>query len=462
MTRRSIYYFTFLLIVLGSVTCKKQDEFLAEKPTAALAEITSLSDIQKLLNNESLFNDGNVPDLPEVSSDEYYVTYAGWIERVYTEQAAYLWEKKVYSAGENVRDWYNPYTQIYYANTILDRLPDIKIDAGEKQMVDRLKGTALFFRAFAYFNLLQVFAAPYDSTTAQRDLGVPLRLISDFNVRVGRNTQEECYNQIFQDLSDAYQLLPERPIQLTQPGKLTVNALLARIYNCLGKYEMALSFANKTLEKNGILVDYNQLTNTDYFFITSPDRFLQEDIFHCTMHFYGMYSFSTGIVDSTLYSMFEDNDLRKGLFFMNYADGLRFKGSYEYVNFGYCFSGLATDEIYLIRAESYARRGDIQNAMKDMNTLLVKRYKAGTFVPLNASSVDDALRKVLNERRKELCYRGLRWLDLRRLNKDTRFAVTLKRVLNGVNYVLPPNDVRYTFPIPDRELALNNIPQNPR
>jgi len=45
---------------------------------------------------------------------------------------------------------------------------------------------------------------------------------------------------------------------------------------------------------------------------------------------------------------------------------------------------------------------------------------------------------------------------------ETRFAVTLKRVLNGTIYELPPNDPRYTLPIPQSELNLNPIPQNSR
>jgi hypothetical protein len=92
----------------------------------------------------------------------------------------------------------------------------------------------------------------------------------------------------------------------------------------------------------------------------------------------------------------------------------------------------------------------------------VTRWAKGTFIPFTASSSDDALIQILNERRKELLYRGLRWTDLRRLNKDPRFAITLKRIINGVSYTLPPNDNRYAWPIPDNEIALTNMPQNER
>jgi len=68
----------------------------------------------------------------------------------------------------------------------------------------------------------------------------------------------------------------------------------------------------------------------------------------------------------------------------------------------------------------------------------------------------------LKERRKELLFRGLRWTDLRRLNLDPRFAVTLARNVSGQIYSLPPEDPRYAWPIPDDEIQASGIPQNPR
>ena len=56
----------------------------------------------------------------------------------------------------------------------------------------------------------------------------------------------------------------------------------------------------------------------------------------------------------------------------------------------------------------------------------------------------------------------MRWEDLRRLNKEPRFATTLQRVSKGTTYTLAPNDPKYTFPIPDIEITLSGIPQNPR
>ena len=92
-----------------------------------------------------------------------------------------------------------------------------------------------------------------------------------------------------------------------------------------------------------------------------------------------------------------------------------------------------------------------------------KRWKAGTFIPFTAATATDALTKIINEKRKELPFTGsIRWEDLRRLNKEPQFAKTLIRILNGQTYSLPPNDAKYTLPIPDDEIRLSGIAQNIR
>lgn len=76
---------------------------------------------------------------------------------------------------------------------------------------------------------------------------------------------------------------------------------------------------------------------------------------------------------------------------------------------------------------------------------------------------NELLHKIILERRKELVFRGLRWTDLRRLNKETEFAITLRRTVKGMEYVLPPNDPRYTQQIPFSVISFNkDMPQNIR
>ena len=181
---------------------------------------------------------------------------------------------------------------------------------------------------------------------------------------------------------------------------------------------------------------------------------------------YGWESFpgnAQDFVDSNLYNSYAVNDLRQSAFYSLTSDSIPvFDGAYV-GSTGYFFSGIGTDEMYLTRAEGYARQGNVALAMSDLNTLLQARWLTGFFTTLSASTADEALAIILNERNKELPFTELiRWIDLRRLNRDSRFAKTLFRNLNGQVYSLPPNDNRYVYPIPPDEIKLSGIEQNPR
>jgi hypothetical protein len=132
-----------------------------------------------------------------------------------------------------------------------------------------------------------------------------------------------------------------------------------------------------------------------------------------------------------------------------------------YSESAFVFSGIATDEMYLIKAECLARAGKVDEGIQTLNALLIKRWKTGTFVPFVAANVNDAMTKILKERRKELVFRTLRWEDLRRLQNDPLFSVTPKRIVNGQEYSLEPNSPRYLLKIPPTVIQLTGIQQNP-
>ncbi len=99
--------------------------------------------------------------------------------------------------------------------------------------------------------------------------------------------------------------------------------------------------------------------------------------------------------------------------------------------------------------------------MSDLNTLLIKRWAAGTFIPVTADNVEEALSIILAERRKELVFRGRRWLDIKRLNKEGK-NIVLMRNIHGKTYTILPNDLRYALAIPETVIQLSGMQQNPR
>jgi hypothetical protein len=163
-------------------------------------------------------------------------------------------------------------------------------------------------------------------------------------------------------------------------------------------------------------------------------------------------------VDTALYQSYAENDLRKQAFYFPLDPGYVFIGTYN-GNISSLFTGIATDEVYLMRAECRARQGDIQRAMDDLNTLLVTRFETGTFKEFTASNKEEALKVILEERRKELPFRCLRWMDIKRLNKEGA-NIVLKRIVGSETYTLAPNDKKYALPLPPDIIKLTGIPQN--
>jgi hypothetical protein len=454
-----LFNYVICIVFIFINGCKKQDKFLDEKPNQALAIPTTLEDFQSLLNNDMLLNTVCDPSLGTISGDEFYVTTDVWsAASTPAERNAYIFAQSFYQGSIFNDDWNKPYQQIYYANIILNGLDKISIPPGSQSgQYNQIKGSALFIRANAFYNLVQTFSMPYDSVTANTDMGIALRLSPDLNIKSTRASVKQCYDQILADLKEALSLLPATSNYKTRPSKLAANALLARVYLGMRDYTKAFEHSNACLLQNNTLTDFNTLSPTSF---SISNDFLAEDIYHTSLIFYSLLHRRNSIVDSNLYRSYDSNDLRKSLYFFTSSGQIRFRGTYDYN--GNKFSGLATDEMYLIRAECNARFGNLTSAMNDLNTLLIKRWKTNTFNPLIATSANDALIQILNERKKELIFRGLRWTDLRRLNKETGLQMPINHIINGVTYKLLPNDPKYALPIPDNEIQLSNLLQNPR
>ncbi|WP_121811347.1 RagB/SusD family nutrient uptake outer membrane protein [Mucilaginibacter kameinonensis] len=454
---------TFPYIIIGLVIALSacQKGFLEQKPDQALLVPETLTDFQSLLDNSNSVMNYS-PYLSTISSDDIYTPSNGLAGQSVEIQNSYVWAPVIFQSTSGI-DWTRPYQQVFYANIVLDGLKDFKGAASITQL-NELRGAAYFYRAFAFYNIAQEFAPPYNPASAQADPGIPLRLSSDVNDKTVRSTLRQTYEQIIADLNQAHNLLPANTAFKTRPTKTAADALLARVYQTMQDYDQALTYANQSLQGGPKLLDYNSLAPSAAFPMPVALRNgTDEVIFYAVLINNGMLNGTASLtgIDTALYKTYSGNDLRKKLFFNDSGNHIyRFRGSYTGTSLP--FSGLATDEQYLIRAECYARTGHPEAAMADLNALLQMRYQTGSFIPLTASGASDALGQVLLERRKELVYRDLRWTDLRRLNQDPQFAKTLVRTVKDQNYTLAPNDNKYVFPIPDEVISTSGIQQNPR
>lgn len=443
-----------LLLLIGS-GCKK--EFLSIKPDKALVIPATLKDLQAIANNTAVMTGDNrsglTPLQGELSDDNMRYTDNAWANLNLIEKNSYIWAKDPFAPATVLADWNKPYQAVFYANVILQGLEN-QTTAQNTAEKDDLKGTALFYRAHAFFQLLQIFAPQYSSTAAATDLGIPLPLHTNVMALNKRKTLAQSYQQVIQDLEMASPLLTETPLYKTRPCKTAVQGLLSRIYLIMGNYDQAFRCADAYLKSKNQLLNFNTLNLTDARPI--PNLNNPELVYFSSMVSY-LSTLSTALVSPELYNLYPLNDLRRDAFFkLQPSQDILYKLG-NYTGGSYYFSGIATGEILLIRAECYARKDNKDEAMDDLNKLRSNRIAAASYQNLQATTTNQALELILKERRLELCFRGLRWSDLRRLNKEPRFAVTLTRTVSGGTYTLPPNDPRYIYPIPATETDYNPL-----
>ncbi|SEM85058.1 SusD family protein [bacterium A37T11] len=452
MKNRYIYGVIIFGLVLNT-GCKK---YLDSIPDKSESVPQTLVDFRQILDYGILYNQ-NSPGLHEFAGDDVTIPDGQFSSTNIIARNSYIWADNHYN-GQSIGDWQFPYLAIYYANVVLDALKSFNMNENNMLDYNAIKGTALYYRGFNHYCLTQVFAKPFSTGTASRDLGIPYKENSLIDEKVKRGTLAETYAKIFADLKSSVSLLPKEVTDRNKnrPTKASVYAVLARIYLSMSDYSHAKMYADSCLNTYNTLINYNDIIPGTFAF-KGPPTYNAEVLCLSSTSFYLNFI----PVSSELYNLYDIDDLRKTYFF---RPNVRF-GSHEfrgsYLTGVYPFNGPATDEVYLIRAECLARSGNKQGSLDDLNALLINRYKTGSYHPYTVDQVSDILGLVLTERRKELVFRGLRWSDLRRFNLEGgAYAKDITHTVNGVTYTLKKNDPKYVFPIPDAEITLSGIEQN--
>jgi SusD family. len=453
--------FIFFVIVLSS--CGKN--FLEVKTASNIVTPRTAADFQAILDNgASLMNANQGYLLSIVGSDEYYLSSSAWHAlplRAVIQKNAYVWADNVYE-GNTVDDWNEAYKRILNANVALEGASNSEPEPSTAEEWNNVKGSALFFRAYNFYQLAQLFCKPFDSNTANQDLGIPLRLEPDVTLKTKRATLAQTYNRIVADLEEAADLLPDRGMIKMRPSKAAALGLLARVYLQLDDYQKAGQYADQALAIQDDLVDYNTLpTDTPFPFNRDYGETNAGVVFFSASPTVTVLHNSRMEVDTTLLALYDVHDLRRTMYYDVGNNGnVFFRGSYY--GFSVPFTGITTSELLLIRAECSARLGYTEAALADINQLNAMRFEPGSFQPYEQLDAEKALALVLDERQRELAFRGLRWEDLRRLNKDPKFAKTIYRKIDDRLFTLEPNSSRYVWPIPPDVIELGGLEQNNR
>jgi SusD family. len=450
-----------LVIILFAVALSSCKKYLDKKSDTSLVVPSTLEDFQALMDRSATMN-LITPSTGEASADDYFLLPDTYNAQSDLLKKIYTWVPRDYNYSN---DWSNCYLSVYVANLCLERLPLVPKTASNESKWNYIKGAALFYRSYAFLNLVWLHGKAYDASTSDTDPGIVLRLSSDVNTQSVRASVKACYDTVIAHTKEAVQYLPDFAENVYRPSKVAAYALLARAYLSMRKYSEALQYADLCLGKQNYLIDFNgdpvingSLSGTAPF---KSYQFNGEIIFYSQMNRNTSLIFpAQARIDTLLYQQYDANDWRRTAFFRSIGGYVQFKGNYS-GNANFHFSGLATDEMFLIRAECYAREGNVALAMADLNTLMQKRWKNSVpFPTFEALDADEALDLILTERRKELVMRGLRWIDIKRLNKEGR-NIELTRVLpDGSVVKLLPNANYYALPLPKDIIDMTGIPQN--
>lgn len=355
--------------------------------------------------------------------------------------------------------WESHFEKIMACNTIFDYIGSVK---GRDEIRNRVLAEAHFFRAFYYFNFINIYGKPYNE--APDSPGVPIKLTSKFNPNLmPRNTVREVYEQIVKDLNDAESYYAkfnnDYYISPYKPSAVLLYAFRSRVALYMEDWESSKEYAQKVFKSQHRFTIYDlngfaPTSLTPYLSYTNIENVNSETIYaysnpNSTLGIIDPYMTipkNTGINQSNekltvrlliasddLMNRYKDGDLRKENYvvtFLSSNTNKKIPGYYlpygkininsqntpagNSKDFGLCFR---LSEIYLNYAESCAKLGGANTAaaIEKMSELLSKRYIVGSpnaAVPaLTGNELVDYIRE---ERRKELCFEGHRWFDQRR------------------------------------------------
>ena len=447
-----------------------QDEF-EPKTTEAFRE---------LLNGEGYNFSSSVNPLTYMMDDDVEsVSTSSWDDIQRIQQELYTWQPDFYSFQDEEGTYTSSNKDVYknlYELIMACNIVNEYIDGSQGTDADKaiVRAEALSLRAFYYLQLVNLYAYPYndkdhDPSTA---LGVPLVLASEvFDEGEPRSTVKKVYDQIAADIEQACDLFGQ---DKTNRGVFRISytaahLLASRIYLYMENWDKVIEHATYALETAPELADLNNYTIDNTYNPTNGviSRNFPETIF---LGGYRAISGSYGLmgtpfnVSSDLFNSYADNDLRIGTYLMEASSYLPYnymllKSSSEQE---YAWR---TSELYLNRAEAYIELymdGDQaagQKAVDDLNTLLSKRYR--DYEPLTLKPADELLELYREERRKELCFEGFRWFDLRRYGMPQLEHILIDQNGNSTRYILKEKDPSYVLPLPDNALEHNsNLIQN--
>jgi len=345
--------------------------------------------------------------------------------------------------------WTEAYEAINGANNVLGALDQIE----NPQDRERIEGEARFIRAALYFELVRLYGQPWNVGDPSSAPGVPIvteptRDITEED-NVTRNTVQEVYDQVLNDLTTARDLLPESNGAFADT--YAASALLSRVYLMQQEYQSAAEAADRVIQSGQFELAptfADAFNNTEdipeYVFaiqVSSQDGQNDLNTFYAAENDGGRGDIN---IQQQHLDRYADDDARGDYFYQDPGTGdIRTQKWQDDESDGANIPIVRLAEMHLTRAEGNLRSsgGNVgPDPVEDVNAI---RERAG-LDPVSSVAVDDVLR----QRRLELSFEGHLLHDLKRTGRSIG--------------TIPFDADELVYPVPQRECDANpEITQNP-
>lgn len=433
---KSSRYLLLLTVIAINISCKKN--FLETPPQNLIVRqsyITNIQSCSDYLNGiyvdiSSNFYHGYLSLYPDLIADN--IKPSGSVYNAHYTWTQIADESRTLNGGSSDKNmnglWTSGYKIIRSCNYLIENIDRFRSENPDK--ANEIKGQCLGIRALVHFQLVSVFGQPFIYSSGASHLGVPYVTISDYTQPVTRATVGEVYRSILTDLKEALELLPT-----TQSSNLyfttgAAKALLARVHLFKGDYVASKNFAREIINGYPLLTGSNYLSKlftpqeTEAVFQLLPSANGVNSASHITS-FQGQFFkgatvqfFATNDISIILNE--RPNDSRKawvsilsGNWNINKFPSNIIAG-FPNINGSYYQTVFRSSEMYLTASESYAKIGIEDSARFFLDAI---RKRADPAIPPISATGTSLLDSIYKERRKELCFEGLRMFDLLRLEK---------------------------------------------
>lgn len=485
--KRNKYLFIALIGVLTLASCDKYLDTAPDNRT----EINSVDKLAQLV--ATAYPEGDYYTFAEAASDNAEDKGSGVGTLSDVSSRPYYWQDVLGAdRGSPSNYWNSCYSAIAAANQALEAIEANNFGNAALPY----KGEALVARAYAHFMLVTFFAKAYVIQGPNTSPGVPYVTTPETVVikQYDRGTVASTYEKIEKDLTEGMALLSASAYQVPKYHftPAAAHAFAARFYLFKGEWQKVVdhssaistdSFANIIRPIAGELFN---MSSADFnaAFSRSDQKYNL-----LLINLYASYQRLTSPrygYGANLVKMFALGSNITGKAFSNkilyytvpsyttYKHKEYFYVTNQVSNIGITYlmsPALTTDEALLNRAEAYARMGQYDRALADVNTALaayVRGYtnndaatlaKIASFYGITDAK-EGVIKLILETKKAQFLQEGLRWLDIVRTGMTVKHNV-YDALGNETFIELKADDNRRVFQIPE-EATLSGVPLNPR